>query len=245
MNTDYFLYPSSVDLWGFSRPTDACFWTIADFSYSNFRDCSIAPLVMFSSLYLDIFVYYLMCYCFQWLGRCSCELWCGEMKSLAVDDKDKKRSRNWPQIVIGDQNSFSVFNFRWTYLRLILNKVKPGDKVLIDMLVALKWFQCFHSKSNAICELFQIVCFQTAYIIKLKYYLLENTSPRRCLMPGAATSCSPTSFLPCWGSEKSPAVPRGAPTAPSAPVHGDLPAYTARWLFFFSFLKFNLRLCFI
>lgn len=91
------------------------------------------------------------------------------MKSLAVDDKDEKRSGNRPKIVIGDQNSFSVFNFQWMYLKLILNKIKPSDKVLIDMLGGVTRFQSFPRKSNVKCELFQLECFQTRYVIKFKY----------------------------------------------------------------------------
>lgn len=167
MNTDYLPL--------FCGPV-VFFWTHWLLFLKNFRffllqfeDCSSASPVMLCSRSLNIFVYYLMCDHFQWLGTCSYELWHGEMKSLAVDDKDKKRSRNWPKIVIGNQNSFSVFNFQWAYLILILNKIKPSDKVSIDMLADVMWFQCFHSKSNVRCELFQTVCFQIAYIIKFKY----------------------------------------------------------------------------
>lgn len=62
-----------------------------------------------------------------------------EMKSLALQT-DKTRSRNWPKIVISDQNSFPVFNFQWMYLMLILSKIKPSDKILLDMLDNVTWF---------------------------------------------------------------------------------------------------------
>lgn len=62
-----------------------------------------------------------------------------EVKSFAVD-KDKTRSKNWHKIVISDQISFSVLNFQWMYLQLILNKIKPSDKMLIYMLSSVTWF---------------------------------------------------------------------------------------------------------
>lgn len=106
----------------------------------------------------------------------------------------KKGAEMGPTIVIGDQNSFSVFVFQWTYLKLILNKVKPSDKVLIDMLANVMWLPCFQSKSNAKCELFRIEWFQ----IYDKIYNMvnkKNTSPVGRALPTRLSPREPPSLL--------------------------------------------------